>query len=277
MASTTSPSAQVMEQLAPKGVLRATVNYGNPVLAHRNPQGKPEGVSVDLAHELARRLNLSLQLVEFDAAAKVFEAAGSDVWDVAFLASDPARASQMLFTQPEATCIVQAASRCTRFEDLDQPGVRIAVGRGAAYELQLSRKVKAAALVRAETSDAAVRMFLDEGLEAAAGVRRGLLDYAAAHSGLRVLDEPVAEILQGLGTPLGRTQAIAFLDGFLAEAKADGFVTARAPGGRAGLARRRFEALRPAAAAGESLGLAQHRTRKSNFSSPLVLAQPRHK
>ncbi len=42
--------------LAPTGKLRAAINFGNPVLAQKDPaSGEPRGVSVDLARELGRR------------------------------------------------------------------------------------------------------------------------------------------------------------------------------------------------------------------------------
>ena len=78
-----------LRDLAPTGKLRAAINYGNPVLAQKDvATGQPKGVSV----ELARRLDMPIELVTFDAAGRVFEAIPSGVWDVAFLAIDPERA-----------------------------------------------------------------------------------------------------------------------------------------------------------------------------------------
>ena len=56
--------------------------------------------------------------------------------------------------------------------DVDRPGVRIAVGRGAAYDLYLTRTLKDATLVRAEGGggSALIEAFVTEKLEAAAGV-----------------------------------------------------------------------------------------------------------
>ena len=44
-----------------------------------------------LARELARRLDLPIEYVTFDAAGKVFEAVEAGSWDIAFLAIDPVR------------------------------------------------------------------------------------------------------------------------------------------------------------------------------------------
>jgi polar amino acid transport system substrate-binding protein len=141
------PSKIALEQLAPKGVLRAAINFGNPVLAQKNPaSGEPGGVSVDLARELAKQLSVSLEFVLFDAAGKVFEAAQTDAWDIAFLALDPVRAKEILFTAPyvliEGTYIVRDASPLQAIDEFDRPGVRIAVSTGAAYDLFLTRTLK---------------------------------------------------------------------------------------------------------------------------------------
>jgi len=58
-----APPAAVSD-LAPTGKLRAAINFGNPVLAAKDPStGEARGVSVDLAHELARRLGVPLEIV----------------------------------------------------------------------------------------------------------------------------------------------------------------------------------------------------------------------
>ena len=138
----------VLHDLAPDGRIRAAINFGNPVLAQKDPQtGQAQGVSVDLAHELGRRLGVPVELVTFDAAVKVFEALKTAAWDVAFLAIDPVRAAEISFTPPyviiEGTYLVREDSPLHSIADFDREGVRIAVGRGAAYDNFLRRSLQA--------------------------------------------------------------------------------------------------------------------------------------
>src|SRR5258708_1773873 len=86
-----APKAAVAD-LAPSGTLHAAINFGNPILATRDPAtGAPRGVSVDLARELGKRLGVPVELVPFMAAGKVAEGARTNAWDVAFVAIDPVR------------------------------------------------------------------------------------------------------------------------------------------------------------------------------------------
>lgn len=88
---TSQASPAVLADLAPTGKLRAAINLGNPILASKDSvTGALRGVSVDLSHELARRLGVPLELASFPAAGKVIEGLGA--WDVAYLSIDPARA-----------------------------------------------------------------------------------------------------------------------------------------------------------------------------------------
>ena len=67
MAQTTSPA--IVKELAPTGKLRAAINFGNPVLAQKDPAtGDARGVTGDLARELAKRLGVSVEFVAFDTA-----------------------------------------------------------------------------------------------------------------------------------------------------------------------------------------------------------------
>ncbi|WP_234365013.1 transporter substrate-binding domain-containing protein [Streptomyces sp. RTd22] len=85
--------------LAPTGVLRASINLGNPVLAQGTPDA-PRGVTVDLAGEIARRLGLSVEFLCFDAARKSYEAMATGRADLCFLAVEPAREAEIAFTAP---------------------------------------------------------------------------------------------------------------------------------------------------------------------------------
>jgi polar amino acid transport system substrate-binding protein len=187
-------SPDIVSDLAPTGRLRAAINLGNAVLAQKDAGGELRGVTVDLARELARRAGMPLDLVPFEAAGKVFEALKAGTWDVAFLAIEPVRAAEIDFTAPyvliEGTYMVPADSPLKTIADVDRPGVRIAVGRGSAYDLYLTRTIKNATLVRAHTGGgrAMIDLFLTEKLEAAAGVKQPLVAYARTDPNVRVMD-----------------------------------------------------------------------------------------
>lgn len=223
-----APSS-VVRELAPTGKLRAAINFGNPVLAQRDPSGsQPRGVSVDLSRELAKRLRVPVEFVTYEAAGRVTDDATKNVWDIAFVARDPQRAKDIEFTDAyaiiEGAYLVPASSPLRQNEDVDAPGVRIAVGRGSAYDLWLSRNIKHATLVRAPTSPAAVELFAKERLDVAAGVRQPLVDYAAKHPGVRMLPGRFMVIEQAIATPRGRPTAAKYLADFVDEMKASGFV-----------------------------------------------------
>jgi polar amino acid transport system substrate-binding protein len=222
--------SDVVKELAPTGTLRAAINFGNSVLAQKDAAGQPAGVTVELARELARRAGVPLELVPFDAAGKVFEALKSGAWDIAFLAIEPVRAAEIDFTAPyvliEGTYMVPKDSPLRAIEDVDRPGIRIAVGGGSAYDLYLTRTIKNATLVRSAMGGgtAGIDVFLADKLEAVAGVRQPLVAYAATDPGVRVMDGRFMQIQQAMGTPKGRDAAASYLRGYVEEMKASGFV-----------------------------------------------------
>jgi polar amino acid transport system substrate-binding protein len=216
-------------ELAPRGVLRAALNLGNTVLVQRAAEsGDVQGVSVDLARELARRLGVPVEFFIFDAAGKVFEALASDAWDLAFLAIDPARAREIEFTAPylliEGAYVVRDGAPYKTSAEVDRPGVHVAVGKGSAYALYLGRNLQHAQLDLQPTGAEAFATFMDHGLEAAAGVRQVASAFAAKHAGLRVLDDSFMTIRQALGVPKARAAAIPFLAAFVEEMKSRGAI-----------------------------------------------------
>jgi polar amino acid transport system substrate-binding protein len=226
-AQTVSP--QLVREIAPEGKLRAAINFGNPVLAQRDTTtGKPQGISVDLSRELARRLGVPVEFVPFEAAGKVADAAKDGVWDIAFLAIDPGRAHDIAFTAPyvviEGTYLVPANSPLRTIKDVDREGVRIAVGKGSAYDLYLTRTIKNAQLVRAPTSPTVIDVFRDQKLDVAAGVRQQLIAFASGKPDVRVMDGRFMVIEQAIGTPIGRENALGFLKRFVEDVKASGFI-----------------------------------------------------
>lgn len=219
----------VVSELAPTGKLRAAINFGNSVLAQKDPAGgAPRGVSAELARALAQRLGVPIEYVTFDAAGKVFDALKTGAWDIAFLAIDPVRSAGIDFTAPyvviEGAYAVPAHSPIQAVDDVDRDGIRVAVARGSAYDLYLTRALKHAKLERAPSGPEALEMFLKEGLEVAAGVKQPIVAFAAAHPEVRVIPGRFMVIEQAMGTPKGRDAGLRYLRRFIEDAKASGFV-----------------------------------------------------
>src|SRR5262249_36295019 len=187
--------------------------------------GAPGGVPVDLARGRARRLGVMLEPVVIDGAAKSFDVVKAAACDIGFLAIEPARASHIAFTAPyviiEGVYAVRADSGLNANGEVDRVGVRIAVNKGAAYHLFLTRSLTQASLVRAEDS---FEVFVRDRLEAVAGVKQAVVRFAAAHPDVRVLDGRFMEIEQAMCLPKGRDAAARYLGAFVEEMKASGFV-----------------------------------------------------
>jgi polar amino acid transport system substrate-binding protein len=215
----------VAEDLAPTGVLRASINLGNPVLARGTPDD-PAGVTVDLAREIAARLDLPVEFVCFDAARKSFEAMKDGRADICFLAIEPARAAEVAFTEPyvviEGVFAVPVDSPITAVADVDRPGVRIGVKQGSAYDLYLTRTLQHATVVR---GDEGVEVFREQELDVAAGIREPMTAFVAANDDVRLLDDRFMEIRQAVGTTRSRRpETVRFLSDTVAELRDNGFV-----------------------------------------------------
>lgn len=222
-------SSQLKTDLAPTGKLRVGINYGNPVLATRDPSsGDLRGVAVDLAAELARRTGLPLELVGFESAGKMFEAVRRGAWDVAFLAVDPGRADEINFTAPyleiEGTYLLPSGSPFRAIDDIDRDGVRIGVSANSAYDLFLRRHLKRAQLVHAPNPEAAFELIVSGKADVVAGVKQHLVANADKLPGSRVLEGRFMSIGQALGIPKGRDTGATYLREFIENAKASGLV-----------------------------------------------------
>jgi ABC-type amino acid transport substrate-binding protein len=226
------PSASVVNSLAPTGRLRASINVGNPILARRDPAtGLAVGVSVDLARSLAAELGVPVELIVFDAAAQSVEAVTSGAADVGFFAIDPLRGEGIRFSAAyvliEGAYLVRSDSPLNENGDVDRPDTRIVVGKGSAYDLYLTRELKAAQLVRVPTSPAVVDEFLKQRADVAAGVKQQLQTDAARVGGVRLLPGRFMVIEQAMGVPAARgDDAAKALSAFVEKAKASGFVAA---------------------------------------------------
>jgi len=220
----------LVSTFAPGGTLRASINLGNPILANKDAAtGEPVGVSIDLAREFARRLDVGIELVVFEKAAASVDAVRNERADIGFFAIDPARSEGLRFTAPyvliEGSYLVREASELTDNAQVDRAGQRISVGAGSAYDLFLTREIRQAEIVRLQGAAAALAALRSGQVEVAAGIRQMLEGEAQREPGVRVLPGRFMVIQQAMGTPASRgAEAQALLAAFVEEMKASGFV-----------------------------------------------------
>jgi polar amino acid transport system substrate-binding protein len=221
---------EVVSELAPTGVLRAAINMGNFLLVTgRTASGDPEGVAPDMAREIASRLGVPVAYVPYARPGELADAAGTGIWDIGLIGAEPQRAEKIAFTpayvEIEATYLVPAGSPLKSIADVDKPGVRIAVSARSAYDLWLARNIKHAEVIRSEGGGgAAFKQFVDDKMDALAGLRPGLLSDLEKLPGARILDGQFTAVQQAVGTARTNSAGAAFLRDFVEEAKKSGLV-----------------------------------------------------
>ena len=225
----TAMHQQLLSEIAPTGKLRAGINLLNFLLVTgKTTDGSPEGVAPDMAYAIAQKLGVELELVPFATPGELADAALDNVWDIGLIGSEPKRAEKIDFTSAyveiEATYLVPAGSSLRHASEVDRPGHRIAVAARSAYDLWLVRNIKHAKLVHAEGFDATLELFLSQNLEAMASLKPGLLSDVAKVPGSRILEGQFTAVQQSVGVPKGRSEAAKWLQVFVQEAKASGFV-----------------------------------------------------
>jgi len=225
-----SVTTALRDEIAPTGTLRAGINHGNAVLVHRDPEtGELSGLAVDLSRELAQRIGVPVELVPFRSAGQMASAARTNVWDIAYLAIDPARAEHIDYSAPHieltGTYLVRADSPLQTIDDVDRQGIRIMVTANSAYDLFLRRHLQHAELVRAANTPESIDMMIaDPQIEVLAAVRAALVGAAERIPGSRVMDGHFMTIPQAAGVPKGRPNAADYVHNFIEEMKATGFI-----------------------------------------------------
>ena len=182
--------------------------------------------------ELARRLGVDIELKSYRSPGDLADDAVRDAWDVGNIGAEPARAETIAFTaaycEIECTYLVPPGSPIATIDDVDQPGRRVASAPRAAYDLWLERNLRHAELVRSPDLGGSFDLFINDGLDALAGLRPALIKDAERLPGSRVLDGQFSSVQQAMGTPRGRDDAgFAYLQAFVEEMKASGFVADR--------------------------------------------------
>lgn len=224
------PSPAAIAALAPTGTLRAAINLSNFLLVTgKGADGNPEGVSPDMAKALAQQLGVGIELLRYKTPGEIADDGTSGNWDIGNIGAEPKRAEQIAFTaaycEIECTYLVPAGSDITTIEQVDQPGRSIASAARSAYDLWLERNIQNAELVQVSGLEGAFDAFVEQGLDAMAGLRPKLITDVERLPGARILDGRFTAVQQAMGTPRDRDDAgFEYLVSFVEAAKADGYV-----------------------------------------------------
>lgn len=191
--------------------------------------GELKGVWADIARAFAARLGVELVLAEHPTPFKMVDCLKAGVCDVGFLGFDPSRVAGVEgfsppFIEVDYTYLVPADSSIRSATDADRPEVRIAVVRGHASTLTLSRIRKQAELVDVDTLDSAFNLLRTGRVDAWASIRPALPDYAARFPGSRVLQDRYGANLPAVVVAKGQAARLAYISEFIEEAKGSGLV-----------------------------------------------------
>jgi polar amino acid transport system substrate-binding protein len=148
--------------------------------------------------------------------------------DLMFLPLDARAATIGDFSNPifqfDYTLLVPAGSAIGNVADADRPGVRIAAVRNHASTIELSRQLKQAELVYAETPDQTFDLMRTGQAAVMASTRLALLDFADKLPGARVLADRYGANINRMVVPKGKADWLAYIGEFVENAKASGLV-----------------------------------------------------
>jgi len=180
----------------------------------------------ETARAFAARLGVELQLVEYPTPTQAMEGLNTGACDVAFMGNDSSRAGEIGFSPPifelDYTYLVPAGSSIHRIADADRPGIRIAVVRNHASTLTLSRIVKHAELVYADTPGPTFDLLRTGRADVFASVGFVLQGFSTRLPGSQVLEERCGANLMAMAVAKGRAGLLAYVSEFVEQAKASG-------------------------------------------------------
>ncbi len=221
---------KVINQLAPKGYIRAAINLSNFLLVTgKETNGDPKGVSPDMARALAKELDINIKLISFKRPGELADAIQEDAWDIGNIANEPARAKSITFSLPyttiESTFLIRNGCSIKTLQDVDKKGIKIAVAERSAYDLWLTQNIKNADLIRAKSIDESFLIFQKNKYEVLAGLRPKLVDDIKKTTDCFILNEPFTFINQCIGSKPGNLEAENFINNFVKKKIEDGFVS----------------------------------------------------
>lgn len=159
VACAASAQASHIDRVLAAGELRVCIWPDYFGISYRNPKTlQLSGIDVDMAQALAKDLGVQPRFVD-SSFAKLIEDVTQDRCDIAMFAIGitPARAEHLHFSRPHLVSDIYAittkSNRAIRsWDDIDKPGIVVAVAKGTLHEPVMREKLKQATLLVTATA-----------------------------------------------------------------------------------------------------------------------------
>ncbi|HEV7406906.1 MAG TPA: transporter substrate-binding domain-containing protein [Bradyrhizobium sp.] len=217
------------DEIAPTGKLRVAIAIspaGGAFWSTKTEAGGYAGVPVDLGKEMAAQLGVPVEYVAHQNSGQIVDAVSKGTWDVTFLPKDPEREGRMsfgpIYEVADATYIIKPGARIGSFEELDQPGIKVAAVNNTTTMRGAIAHLSNAKVTGYQTYDEIFNLLKDGQVDAFALSRDQLNAMSKKIPGTRVLAETFKQTTTAVAVPPNHPLALAFATKFMTDASSNG-------------------------------------------------------
>jgi polar amino acid transport system substrate-binding protein len=220
-----------MKELTPTGRLRFGVVFApdkSALFVVKDASGTPDGVTVDLANELARNAGVPIDFTVAPNTGLLTDALAAASIDAAFMPVDEERKKRVDFGPAyclvESTYLVTGPSGLKTLAEVDRADVRVVGVANTTTIRAAGRTLKNTQPIAATSIDDAVAMLRAGKADAFALGRDSLPAFLPQFPDSLIVDGGFQQTGIAIAVPKGRPQALAYVTEFMCAAKASGSV-----------------------------------------------------
>jgi polar amino acid transport system substrate-binding protein len=225
------PGSAERRELAPTGTLRFGVVAGvarTEFFVVTKTDGEPEGVTADLARELARRLGVPVEFTLARSSAELTALLIGGKLDAAIMPPDQQRLERLDFGSfyfvDQNAYLVPGSSGFKTIDDVNRPGVRVLAIDGTATSRAAARHIKRSWVTPVDSIDEALEMLRTGEGDAFALTYASLDALVPRVPGSRILDGSISRVGFAFAIPKNRPNGLFYITSFTEEAKLSGVV-----------------------------------------------------
>jgi polar amino acid transport system substrate-binding protein len=225
------PNEAARNELTRTGKLRFGVVAGlerTEFFVVKNADGQPEGVPVDLARALARRLGAPVEFKVASSSWELTEMLMGGKLDAAIMPPDKEGRQRLDFGTyyfvDRSTYMVAGGSRINTIDDVDYRRVRVIAVEGSTTDRAATRQLRNTRVNPVGSIEEALEMLRTRQADALAFTHASLAPLVPRVPGSRILDGSFERVGLAFAVPKNRLHALDYVTIFTEDAKASGLV-----------------------------------------------------